>query len=98
MSIAVTRTGDALALEYEDDGVGADPAALGEEGDADGFGLVSIRERARLLGGRLSLRTGVDEGFALRVTGTVSGAGQGIEAPSPERRDGRVTGGLPDGV
>jgi signal transduction histidine kinase len=51
-SVVVGRSGDAVRLVVEDDGHGFDPAA------ADGgLGLVSMRERAELVGGKLEVES-----------------------------------------
>jgi two-component system NarL family sensor kinase len=44
---------ESAALEVEDDGRGFDPGAV----PADRFGLVGMRERARLLGGELRVES-----------------------------------------
>ena len=68
--VRIERDGDRIAFAYDDDGVGADPATLAAvDGANGGFGLVSIRERARLLGGRVEVDTAPEEGFELRVRG-----------------------------
>jgi signal transduction histidine kinase len=54
--------GDGFLLRVEDDGVGFDPTAL----DGSGFGLVTMRERARALGGRLALASS-DTGTQIEV-------------------------------
>src|SRR5206468_1031259 len=43
--------GDGFRLRVEDNGVGFDPTLV----DGSGFGLVTMRERAAALGGRLAL-------------------------------------------
>jgi signal transduction histidine kinase len=55
---------ESVALRVEDDGIGSDRA----EG---GFGLVGLRERAELVGGKLTIKTARAKGFAieLRVPG-----------------------------
>ena len=54
-----------VRLEVRDNGVGA-----AETGG--GFGLLGIRERLRLLGGRLEISTGVGQGFCLTASVPVS--------------------------
>jgi len=52
-------------VEVRDDGVGFDPAA----GDARGhYGLLGLRERARLAGGSLDVHNGPDGGVTLRLS------------------------------
>jgi signal transduction histidine kinase len=53
VSIVLTRTRTAFTALVEDDGVGFDDAAGG-----DGLGLIGMRERLALLGGRLRLESG----------------------------------------
>jgi signal transduction histidine kinase len=56
-----------VRLEVKDNGVGA-------EETAGGFGLLGIRERMQLLGGRLEISTGVGQGFCLTASVPVSPA------------------------
>jgi signal transduction histidine kinase len=54
-----------VRLEIRDNGVGAVETS-------GGFGLLGIRERMQLLGGRLEIRTAVGEGFCLTASVPVS--------------------------
>jgi signal transduction histidine kinase len=54
---------DEIVLEVEDDGVG-----LGSRGGTQGMGLVSMRERAELVSGRLDLTDGASGGALVRFT------------------------------
>jgi len=55
--------GERLHIAVFDEGVGFDPAAVPEER----FGLCSIRERTRLFGGNVEIRTAPGEGCLIRV-------------------------------
>ncbi len=57
------RTPGRVTLRVADDGVGAPP----EAGPTGGFGLLGLRERAALLGGRVHVARGIGSGFALEV-------------------------------
>lgn len=61
----VSITADRRALTIRDDGQGFDPAAVGEEG---GFGLMIMDERARLLGGKLDVRSEPGRGTAVTLS------------------------------
>jgi two-component system sensor kinase len=61
--IELEEAGDQVEIRVQDDGVGFDPAQV----DAKRFGLAGIRERARLLGGQVTLRTAPGEGTRLLV-------------------------------
>jgi len=61
--VRLTRDDDGIRLRVEDDGAGFDPAEVA----ADRFGLVGMRERARLLGGTLSIESAPDAGTAIDV-------------------------------
>ncbi len=64
VTLRVATTGDAVTLEVADDGDGFDPAA-----PAPGrLGLVSMRERAARIGGRLALRSAPRRGTTVTVT------------------------------
>jgi signal transduction histidine kinase len=53
-----------VSLTVHDDGAGFDPHAVPRER----HGLVGLRERARLLGGRLRLESQPGRGTTVRVT------------------------------
>ena len=61
--VRLTRDASGLHLRVEDDGVGFDPAHV----PVDRFGLVGMRERARLLGGTLVVESAPDAGTAIDV-------------------------------
>jgi two-component system, NarL family, sensor kinase len=52
--VALRRQADEVRLEVADDGRGFEPAGGGRDG---GFGLVSMQERAALMGGRLRIES-----------------------------------------
>ena len=54
---------DRVYLEVEDWGVGFDPDAV----VGDRFGLEGIRERARLLGGQVTIESQAGKGSCVRV-------------------------------
>lgn len=62
--ISLAPNGETLALEIGDDGVGFDPAAAPAVGH---YGLIGVRERARLLGGSLTIRSAPGMGTRLQV-------------------------------
>ncbi len=64
VTLTVRRSARAVSLTVRDDGRGFDPHAV-----ADGHhGIIGMRERAALLGGRLRLESRPGEGTVLRVT------------------------------
>lgn len=65
VEISLQRRGDALRLSIRDDGRGFEPASVGE----GHHGLLGMRERARLLGGKL--RVVAHPGRGTRITATV---------------------------
>ena len=62
--VRLTRDASGLRLRVEDDGTGFDPAHV----PADRFGLLGMRERARLLGGTLVVESAPDAGTAIDVS------------------------------
>ncbi|MBE0660309.1 MAG: PAS domain-containing protein [Bryobacteraceae bacterium] len=53
-----------IVLSVADKGAGFDPAPAGQSG---GLGLIGIRERVRLVGGRISIRSSPDNGAQIEV-------------------------------
>ncbi|MGI9658634.1 MAG: GAF domain-containing sensor histidine kinase, partial [Gaiellaceae bacterium] len=63
-SVQVSRRGDEVVAVVEDDGIGFD----GGVENANGFGLVAMRERLSLLGGDLEVETAKDRGTTVRAS------------------------------
>jgi signal transduction histidine kinase len=63
VSILVRRRGDVVAAVIEDDGRGFDPGAVRDEA----FGLLGMRERVALLGGRLDVESREAGGTTIAV-------------------------------
>jgi signal transduction histidine kinase len=63
VSVIVTSSGDAVRAVIEDDGIGFDPKTVRE----GALGLVGIRERALLLGGRFELESSPGAGTTILV-------------------------------
>ena len=61
--IRLARVEGGVRLRVEDDGTGFEPAEV----PSDRFGLVGMRERARLLGGTLTVESGPGSGTAIEV-------------------------------
>jgi ligand-binding sensor domain-containing protein/signal transduction histidine kinase len=58
-----------LEITVSDAGVGFDPASLKTSRQAGGFGLFSIRERLRLIGGRLEIASAPGLGVRVKLLG-----------------------------
>ena len=61
--VQLVQRGDAATLEVRDEGIGFDPRAVQETR----FGLEGIRERARVIGGQLSIRSAPGKGTTVRL-------------------------------
>jgi signal transduction histidine kinase len=62
VELAVSSEGETLSIEVIDDGVGFDSALK-----PAGFGLVGIRERVELIGGRVDISSVPGRGTTLRA-------------------------------
>jgi PAS domain S-box-containing protein len=62
--LRVRRRGRCLCLSVSDRGRGFDPQEIGK---TTGFGLLSIRERVALLGGRMKIRSAKGRGTTFRI-------------------------------
>jgi two-component system NarL family sensor kinase len=79
VTVHLTRADGEIRLRVDDDGAGFEPTDV----PSDRFGLVGMRERARLLGGSLTVESAPDAGTAIevRVPIAVRHAGRGQELP-----------------
>ena len=60
VAVSLRDDNDGLCMEIRDDGKGFDPGAVQPDVDGQsGIGVVGMRERLRLLGGRLELESGL---------------------------------------
>ncbi|MDX9885418.1 ATP-binding protein [Thauera sp.] len=65
--IHLERDAHHIRLTVADDGVGFDLSRLGEAGSTPGLGLITMRERVELAGGRFCLHTRPGEGTEITV-------------------------------
>jgi DNA-binding NarL/FixJ family response regulator len=63
-TIRIRRLGPYISLVVCDQGLGFDPLKIKE---ATGFGLLTIRERAELLGGRMQIHSTIGKGSLFRI-------------------------------
>ena len=63
VSVVLTRKGESVAVVIEDDGRGFDPEATPDKG----LGLLGMRERIALVGGRLSIESRPEHGTTVAV-------------------------------
>jgi signal transduction histidine kinase len=74
VGVELRGTGEAIRLRIADDGAGFDPGAVDGKG---GLGLVSMRERLRLVGGALAIDSRPSGGTRIDVQVPLCGPGQG---------------------
>jgi len=67
LTVSLVRSGEQIELTVTDDGRGFDLEAVRRNGN--GLGLVSIEERAHLIGGDVEIITGLRRGTTVRVRG-----------------------------
>ncbi len=66
--IRIERDAGVLRLSIADNGRGFDTASMAEiRANRSGFGLAGINERARILGGKLSVSSGAGEGTTIKL-------------------------------
>jgi signal transduction histidine kinase len=66
-AISVKRTGERVTLTIRDNGKGFTGGTVSSEPRHDGVGLIGVAERARLLGGELTMQTSPGHGAVLSV-------------------------------
>lgn len=67
VSIELIQDAPHWAMTIADDGVGFDPQRLGETGRAHGLGLLTMRERAEFIGGKLHIDSYPGQGTRVTV-------------------------------
>jgi signal transduction histidine kinase/ligand-binding sensor domain-containing protein len=68
-TVTVVRDGGSIVIRIEDNGTGVGPEATAADLPANGgLGLAGIRERARILGGTVDIRSHAGAGTSLTVT------------------------------
>lgn len=65
VTIRIKKQDDAILVAIEDDGVGFDYASA--SGDLTHYGLVSMQERAQLIGGELQIKSGPGKGTVVKL-------------------------------
>ncbi len=65
--IGLASSGTDVTLRIEDDGAGFDPSLLGEPGAAPGLGLITMKERTEIAGGRFVVRSHPGDGTEIEV-------------------------------
>ncbi|HEX4203359.1 MAG TPA: sensor histidine kinase, partial [Ktedonobacteraceae bacterium] len=84
--VCVQRHEALLTIEVRDDGIGFDSAEVVlQEGH---YGLLGVRERARLCGGRLDIESAVGEGTVLRLHLPVRQRGELVSEMEPRQKAG----------
>lgn len=67
ISLVVERGAQGITMLVEDDGCGFDPVKLGTDSTKRHFGLISMKERAEILGGTLDIYTAPGKGTTIQV-------------------------------
>ena len=70
-----------LRLRVRDDGRGIDPKILSGDGRAGHYGLHGMRERAKLMGGKLAVWSELDSGTEVELSIPASNAYEGSDGP-----------------
>lgn len=67
VSVTVRRTDGRLLLSICDNGKGFTPGAAGASNSSGGFGLIGVRERAQLLGGKPAIQSAPGQGTTISI-------------------------------
>ena len=75
--VSITRNGNEVQIDVEDDGIGFDPARVSADMDRNGrFGLFSIRERLEPLGGHVEIASKPGQGTKVTLMGPLKSDGE----------------------
>jgi CheY-like chemotaxis protein len=82
--VSLLRQGpDEVRLSVADEGEGFDPQRVGAGAGSGVFGLFSIRERLRLLGGRMEIDTAPGRGCCIALVAPMNQPGERVPVPAP---------------
>jgi signal transduction histidine kinase len=65
LAVSLARVGNDIQMTVDDDGCGFNPDTVSVDGS--GVGVVGMEERARVIGGKLHISTGVQHGTTIRI-------------------------------
>jgi signal transduction histidine kinase len=68
VDVAITYSDRQLGVQIRDDGVGIPPSVLAQGSKEGHFGLIGMRERAKRIGGALSIDSGAGKGTDVMLT------------------------------
>lgn len=63
LKVSIERRNGELIVQYRDNGIG-----ISDSQNKLGLGLLTVRERTEIIGGRLDLKTGTNKGITLTIT------------------------------
>ena len=63
LKVSIWRRNGELTIQYRDNGIG-----ISDSQNKLGLGLLTIRERTEIIGGRIDLKTGTNKGITLTIT------------------------------
>jgi signal transduction histidine kinase len=84
-SVDVRMDGDSIGIEIKDDGIGYEGAVTGPSSEGSHLGLLGMRERARMLGGRFSITGESGSGTLIEATLPLSGSSAPFQTPGMGR-------------
>ncbi len=67
MKVSVEKSERAIIIKIEDNGIGFDVNAKNNSDNRGGFGLFGMAERARMLGGTLSIDSVLNKGTTIVI-------------------------------
>ncbi len=76
--VSVSRSGSEVSIIIQDDGVGFEPNATGVSSRRNGFGLLGLSERAKLLGGHAGVEAAKGAGTKLIIVLPLKTDGAGL--------------------
>ncbi len=89
--VTLSEKGGRIQLTVEDDGSGFDPALV-REGAKGGFGLLNVRERLRLIGGELQVKSSPGQGTCITLLAPASPTEAAVKSERADTRSSAAVG------